>query len=123
MAAELSWDVYVTAEEPVISDEVPPDADGRKWPPISATLISGERDGVLVDPLLTIGQARDLGGWILARGKNLKYVFVTHGHGDHWLGLSVILESFPNARAFALPAVVEEMRRSSTPDVMAAWNR
>jgi glyoxylase-like metal-dependent hydrolase (beta-lactamase superfamily II) len=123
MAAELSWDVYVTAEEPVISDEVPPGGDGRKWPPISATLISGERDGVLVDPLMTIDQARDLGEWILARGKNLKAVFVTHGHGDHWLGLSVILGRFPHARAFALPAVVEEMRRSSTPDAIAAWNQ
>jgi len=123
MAAELSWDAYVTAEEPVVGDEVPPGADGRKWPPISATLISGERDGVLVDPLMTIGQARDLAEWILGNGKSLKSVFVTHGHGDHWLGLSVILERFPDARAFAVPGVVEEMRRSSTPDAMAVWNQ
>jgi hypothetical protein len=30
------------------------------WSPISATLISGDRDAVLVDPLLTTGQARYL---------------------------------------------------------------
>ncbi len=119
----LRWDVYVTAEEPIVTDDLAPGASERRWPPISATLISAGRDAVLVDPLMTAGQARGLGDWIAASGKNLTAVFVTHGHGDHWLGLSVILDRFPGSRAFAVPGVVEEMRRSSTPEYLAAfWN-
>jgi glyoxylase-like metal-dependent hydrolase (beta-lactamase superfamily II) len=116
----LSWDVYVTAEEPVVTDDLAPGAAARRWPPISATLISAGRDAVLVDPLMTVGQARGLGDWIASSGKNLTAVFVTHGHGDHWFGLSVILDRFPGARAFAVPGVVEQMRRSSTPEYLAA---
>jgi glyoxylase-like metal-dependent hydrolase (beta-lactamase superfamily II) len=121
--SQLTWDVYVTAEEPIVTDDLPPGTTERRWPPISATLISAERDAVLVDPLMTAAQARGLGDWIAASGKNLTAVFVTHGHGDHWFGLSVILDRFPASRAFALPGVVEKMRRGSTPEYLAAfWN-
>jgi glyoxylase-like metal-dependent hydrolase (beta-lactamase superfamily II) len=34
----------------------------------------------------------------------------------------VILERFPQARAFALPAVIERMRQGSTPELLAFWN-
>ena len=72
---------------------------------------------------MTAAQARGLGDWIAASGKNLTAVFVTHGHGDHWFGLSVILDRFPGSRAFAVPGVVEQMRRGSTPEYLAAvWN-
>ena len=121
--SQLTWDVYVTAEEPIVTDDLPPGATERRWPPISATLISAGRDAVLVDPLMTAAQARGLGDWIAASGKNLTAVFVTHGHGDHWFGLSVILDRFPGSRAFAVPGVVEKMRRGSNPEYLAAfWN-
>ena len=121
--SQLTWDVYVTAEEPIVTDDLAPGTTERRWPPISATLISAGRDAVLVDPLMTTAQARGLGDWIAASGKNLTAVFVTHGHGDHWFGLSVILDRFPGSRAFAVPGVVEKMRRSSTPEYLAAvWN-
>jgi glyoxylase-like metal-dependent hydrolase (beta-lactamase superfamily II) len=108
--APLTWDVYVTALEPTASDDPPPGAKQFLWQPIAATLISGQQDAVLVDPLLTVGQARDLADWVAAHGKNLTAVYVTQGHGDHWFGLRVILDRFPEARALALPAVVEQMR-------------
>jgi glyoxylase-like metal-dependent hydrolase (beta-lactamase superfamily II) len=121
--SQLTWDVYVTAEEPIVTDDLAPGTTERRWPPISATLISAGRDAVLVDPLMTTAQARGLGDWIAASGKNLTAVFVTHGHGDHWFGLSVILDRFPGCRAFAVPGVVEKMRRASTPEYLAAvWN-
>src|SRR5437879_13716445 len=107
---ELHWDVYVTPGIPVGSPDLPPGRQQRSWSPISATLISGERDAVLVDALLTVGQANDLAEWIAAHGKNLTAVYITHGHGDHWFGLGAVLDRFPNARAFALPAVIEQMR-------------
>jgi glyoxylase-like metal-dependent hydrolase (beta-lactamase superfamily II) len=119
----LNWDVYVTPGIPVVTSDLPPGTEQGLWSPISATLISGDRDAVLVDPLMTVGQARDLADWVGAHGKNLTSVYVTHGHGDHWFGLSVILDRFPHARAFAVPAVIEQMRQWSTPEVLASfWN-
>jgi hypothetical protein len=46
----------------------------RAWSPITATLISGARDAVLVDPLMTIEQGRALADWVAASGKNLTTV-------------------------------------------------
>jgi glyoxylase-like metal-dependent hydrolase (beta-lactamase superfamily II) len=119
--APLTWDVYVTELEPTASDDPPPGANEWLWSPTSATLISGERDAVLVEALLT-HQAGDLADWVAAHGKNLTTVYITHGHGDHWFGLSVILERFPEARGFALPTVIEQMRQGSAPELLATWN-
>jgi glyoxylase-like metal-dependent hydrolase (beta-lactamase superfamily II) len=74
----------------------------RTWGPVSATLIMGREDAVLLDALLTTAQATALGGWIQARGRNLTTVHVTHGHGDHFFGFPIILDRFPRARAVAL---------------------
>src|SRR5260370_23515599 len=112
-AAQLTWDVYVTELTPTASDDPPPGAKQFLWQPTSATLICGERDAVLVDALPTVGQARDLADWVAAHDMNLTAVYITHGHGDHWFGLSVILDRFPTARAFALPSVIEQMRQGS----------
>jgi glyoxylase-like metal-dependent hydrolase (beta-lactamase superfamily II) len=58
---------------------------------------------------MTSGQAAELGDWAAATGKNLTTVYVTHGHGDHWLGLGTILERFPDAKAVAIPSVARNI--------------
>jgi glyoxylase-like metal-dependent hydrolase (beta-lactamase superfamily II) len=117
----LTFDVYVAPSVSTVSDDLPPGASERLWSPISATLVSGRRDAVLVDALLTVSQARDLADWVAAHGKQLRAVYLTHGHGDHWFGLGTILARFPHARALALPAVIEQMRRGSTPEFLASF--
>src|ERR1700680_4893186 len=119
--ASLEWDVHVASPEPMPSGDLGPGEKQAFWSPVSATLISGERDAVLVDALLTIGQAHDLVEWTAVHGKNLTAVYITHGHGDHWFGLGAVLERFPNARAFALPAVIEQMRRGSAPEFFESF--
>jgi glyoxylase-like metal-dependent hydrolase (beta-lactamase superfamily II) len=119
--ARLTFGVYVAPSMPTVSDDVPPGAKERWWSPISATLIAGQQDAVLVDALMTVGQARDLADWVAAHGKHLTAVYITHGHGDHWFGLGTILDRFPDARAFAVPAVIEQMRRGSTPEFLASF--
>ena len=86
----LTWNIFVAPAAPIVSDNLAPGQSRRTWSPISATLISGERDAVLVDPLMTFKQAHALADWVAATGKNLTTVYITHGHGDHWFGLSVI---------------------------------
>lgn len=76
---------------------------------------------MLSDALMTIDQPRGLANWITASGKNLTTVYITHGHGDHWLGLGAVLERFPDARTVALPTVVEYIQ-ASTPQRLATWN-
>src|SRR3984893_1558036 len=100
-STSLRWDVHVAPSEPLTASDLAPGEKARVWSPISATLISGERDAVLVDALLTVGQAHNLVEWIDAHGRNLTAVYITHGHGDHWFGLGTVLERFPDARALA----------------------
>ncbi len=122
-STSLTWDVHVAPPEPLHANDLAAGDEAPFWSPISATLISGVRDAVLVDALLTVGQAHDLVEWIDGHGKNLTTVYVTHGHGDHWFGLGVLLGRFPNVRAFALPAVIEQMRVGSTPERLESFWR
>jgi len=93
----LRWDVFLTPSIPAITSDLPPGEKERPWPPISSTLISGERDAVLVDAPITVEQARALANWVVASGKNLTTIYATHGHGDHFFGTSTVLERFPSA--------------------------
>ena len=107
----LSFDTFVAHPIPVVTNDLPPGQSSRTWSPIAATLIAGERDAVLVDPLMTIDQGRTLAEWVAASGKKLTTVYVTHGHGDHWFGLGVIRERYPEVRAVATARVVEQMKQ------------
>ncbi|MGP4015037.1 MBL fold metallo-hydrolase [Saccharopolyspora sp. 5N708] len=121
-SSQLSYAVYVAESVPTTVTDLPPGLDRRMWSPTAATLIAGERDAVLVDPLFTVKQAEDLVAWLAISGKNLTTVYVTHGHGDHWFGLGAVLDRFPGARAVAVPKVVEQMRAQSTPAaLMEVW--
>ena len=119
----LRWDVFLAPSIPAITSDLPPGEKQRPWPPISSTLISGERDAVLVDTPITVEQARGLANWVVASGKNLTTIYATHGHGDHFFGTSTVLERFPRARFVARPDVIKIMRQQASPESLATfWN-
>ena len=119
----LNWDVLVTPGIPAVSSDLAPGAKQLMWSPISSTLISGQRDCVLVDTFITVEQTDILVDWVAASGKNLTTIYVTHGHGDHFFGIGALLDRFPNARGVATPDVVKLMRQQASPDVLANfWN-
>src|SRR2546427_1831027 len=119
----LKWDVFLAPSIPAITNDLPPGEKQRPWPPISSTLISGERDAVLVDAPITVEQARALANWVAASGKNLMTIYATHGHGDHFFGATAVLERFPNARFVARPEVIKIMREQASPESLATfWN-
>jgi glyoxylase-like metal-dependent hydrolase (beta-lactamase superfamily II) len=122
-STSLNWDVHVAPLEPTPGGEGAPGEQQVFWSPIAATLIYGERDAVLVDALLTVGQADELAEWIAAHRRNLTAVYITHGHGDHWFGLGAVLDRFPDARAVALPGVIEQMHHGSTPELLESFWR
>jgi glyoxylase-like metal-dependent hydrolase (beta-lactamase superfamily II) len=119
----LRWDVFLSPSIPAITSDLPPGEKQRPWPPISSTLISGERDAVLVDTPITVEQARALADWVAAKGKNLTTIYATHGHGDHFFGTSTVLERSPDARFVARPEVIKIMRQQASPESLATfWN-
>jgi glyoxylase-like metal-dependent hydrolase (beta-lactamase superfamily II) len=106
----LDYHVYVAPSKPVVSDDLPPGEKRRMWSPTASTLLLGERDAVLVDPLMTVDEAQALADWVAATGRNLTTIFVSHAHGDHFFGAPALLERFPDARLVATADVAEHMR-------------
>ena len=101
MTNRLQWEVFVSAQIPVVTSDLPPGANEMKWSPISSTLISGKRDAVLVDTAITIDQNQKIVDWIVESGKNLTAIYATHGHGGHFFGVNTIPKEFPRARFVA----------------------
>src|SRR5260370_947959 len=119
--SSLRWDVFLAPSIPAITSDLPPGEKQRPWPPISSTLISGERDAVLVDAPITVEQARALANWVAALGKNLTTIYATHGHGDHFFGATAVLERFPNARSLPRPQVIDALLQQTSPQSLATF--
>ena len=110
MTPPLSVNVFTAPEKAVIGERPRPFGPPMAWDPMTSTLIFGENDGVLVDTLTTIAEAEALADWVGLHHRNLTTIYITHGHIDHFAGLSVLLQRFPDARAIATPRSVELMR-------------
>ncbi|MDP9165146.1 MAG: MBL fold metallo-hydrolase [Actinomycetota bacterium] len=94
----LQYDVFVTPALPQSSGTLfLPNGDPLEWSPVATTLIYGDRDAVLVDPPFTTDTAREMLAWVEKTGRVITDIYITHGHGDHWLGAPVVLERFPEA--------------------------
>jgi glyoxylase-like metal-dependent hydrolase (beta-lactamase superfamily II) len=75
-----------------------------------------------VDALMTVREATALADWIELHDRRLTTIYITHGHGDHYSGLPVVLGRFPDARAVATAGTVEQMRNgSATAHPYRAW--
>jgi glyoxylase-like metal-dependent hydrolase (beta-lactamase superfamily II) len=106
----LSYDVFTAPEKPFVSP-APALGDAPAWDPTTSTLIFGARDAVLVDPLMTVSEATALTDWVALHDRDLTTIYITHGHGDHYLGLPVVLDRFPDARVAAAPSTVRHMQQ------------
>jgi glyoxylase-like metal-dependent hydrolase (beta-lactamase superfamily II) len=121
MDSPLKWDVFLSSQIPVVTRELPPGVSEIKWSPISSTLISGERDAVLVDTFITMEQNWELADWIAASGKNLTTIYATHGHGDHFFGVNTIQRRFPSLRFVASRDAISVMRQQLSPPVLKTY--
>lgn len=73
----------------------------------NSVLIAGERDAVLIDTCLVLSDAARLVGMIKASGKNLKSVYISHAHPDHYFGNGVVQDAFPSATIYARQGVID----------------
>jgi glyoxylase-like metal-dependent hydrolase (beta-lactamase superfamily II) len=120
MSPVLSVNVFTAPEKAMVGERVRPFGPPPAFDPMTSTLIFGENDAVLVDTLTTVAKAEALANWVALHHRNLATIYITHGHFDHFAGLSVLLQRFPqaghrhaevvaaNAQAIASDAVVPQ---------------
>jgi Metallo-beta-lactamase superfamily len=122
-APPLRYKVF-TVTRPGLNRDVPPGKEPLMWVANSATLIYGEQDAVLVDTFLRVEQCNGLADVIVASGKTLKAIYVTHAHGDHFFGIKVLQDRFPDLKALATPDVVAKMKLQITPEKLnSRWRK
>lgn len=90
-AATIGTDLFTSDEAGLLVDSV---------------VVLGERSAILIDAQFTAANATQLAGMIAATGRTLDTILITHLHPDHILGLPILLDRFPQARAVAHPDIV-----------------
>lgn len=76
----------------------------------TSTIVSGEKEAILIDAQFTLAEAHRLAARVLESGKTLKAIYITHAHPDHFFGLEVLKAQFPRARILASKQVIREMK-------------
>lgn len=77
---------------------------------VTSVLIMGEHDCVLVDAQWTRANAYRVIAEIAETNLNLKAVFCTHAHPDHYWGSGYIKQAFPDATIYAMPEDIEVIK-------------
>jgi len=116
----LNWKL-LTKKRGSSTQGLPPGKEDLAWVTNTVTLIYGERDAILVDTFLSVQHSKELSDWLAESGKNLTTIYITHAHGDHFLGLKLLLDGFPNARAFATASVAAAMQNQIKPDFINSF--
>lgn len=75
-------------------------ADGNSFH-VNSVLVTGKQDAMLIDAQFTRMDAHRLVADVLASGKTLTSVYVSHGDPDYYFGLEVIKAEFPNVKIYA----------------------
>ena len=117
---KLNWKL-LTKKRAGVTQGLPPGKEDLAWVTNTVTLIHGERDAILVDAFLSVEHSKELVDWIVESGKNLIAIYITHAHGDHFLGLKLLLDRFPDARAFATATAVTAMQAQIKPDYVRSF--
>ena len=118
----LQWKLFIR-RRPSATQGTPAGKDELKWVANTTTLIHGEQDALLVDTFLSEAQTAELADWIAGFGKRLSTIYITHAHPDHFFGLKLLRDRFPEARAIAAPQVADAMRATLAPDAVETWRR
>ncbi|WPC05731.1 MBL fold metallo-hydrolase [Pseudomonas benzenivorans] len=106
LAQPLSVEVYNPGESAIF--------------PVTSTLISGEREVMLIDAQFSNREAQQLVERIQASGKTLTTIFISHGDPDFYFGLDTLTRAYPEAKVLATPETVAYIERTRAPK-LAYW--
>ena len=120
--SSLQWKLFIRRRASA-TQGTPPGKDELKWVANTATLIHGERDALLVDTFLSEAQTAELADWVAASGKRLSTIYITHAHPDHFFGLKLLRDRYPEARALAPAQVVDAMQAALAPEAVENWRK
>jgi glyoxylase-like metal-dependent hydrolase (beta-lactamase superfamily II) len=73
-------------------------------------LIGGKSEAILFDVFMLRGDAKQIVDGIVKSGKTLTKVMISHAHPDHFMGLEVIADRFPEARIVSTQNVVADIK-------------
>lgn len=87
---------------------------------VASTVISGEKDAILVDAQFQNKYADEVIKLIQKSGKNLKYIYISHSDPDYYFGTYEILKAFPKAKVVST-AQTAYLIQASKDDKLAVW--
>jgi glyoxylase-like metal-dependent hydrolase (beta-lactamase superfamily II) len=82
-------------------------ADGLQ---VNTQMIEGPNAVVIFDGQLLLPYADEVASYVQTLGKPIDRIILSHAHTDHWGGLQVLTERFPDARVFALDGIADQVR-------------
>ena len=82
-------------------------ADGLQ---VNTQMIEGPNAVVIFDGQLLLPYADEVASYVQTLGKPVDRIILSHAHTDHWGGLQVLTERFPDARVFALDGIADQVR-------------
>src|SRR6202140_39169 len=83
--------------------------DDQFW--VNSVIIEGTHEVMLVDAQLTKTSAEKVLQEVRETKKPLSIIYITHEHADHFLGLDVFREAYPEVRIIATSAVTDRINR------------
>ena len=79
---------------------------------VTSTIIYGDTDAILVDAQFTLSNAHRLVADLMELKRDLKIIYLTHLHPDHYLGLEVIKSVYPNAEVVAYKKAADDINQA-----------
>ena len=77
---------------------------------VNTQMIEGPTAVVIFDGQLLLPYADEVASYVQTLGKPVDRIILSHAHTDHWSGLQVLTERFPDARVFALDGIADQVR-------------
>src|SRR6201984_323104 len=81
---------------------------------VNTQTIEGQTAVVIFDGQLLLPYADEVASYVQTLGKPVDRIILSHAHTDHWSGLQVLTERFPDARLFALDGIADQLRARGT---------
>ncbi len=104
--------IPVNADVPPLQLKVFKSSEDHMGLGVNSAIIYGEKEAVLVDAQFTLSNAHRLVAEILETGRELTTIYITHEHPDHFLGLPVVKQAFPDAKVVSIKESADDVNAS-----------